>query len=263
VAGEAGNYDAEGGFSASDYSFTGLRAGFAFAQDPDLTLGAAFEYGDWSWDSDDALIPESADGETYKFGAFAEWRPGDWRVNAALFVGQQQVDSLTGATVGGAGTATYDATVYGLGVEAGRVFAMGDMTVTPTAGLDLLGWSSPRITETGGLAPLTVASEDLVQVRPSLGVRLAQRMTLDGGGLLDLGASARLMWALGDQAGSTTSSGGVTYTVDGPSNGFAAEFGAQASLAVAPNASLVGAVTATFAENGDSYGGFLGYRVTF
>ncbi len=263
AAGDAGRFGAHDGFAASDYNFAGVRGGIAFASDPQMTLGAAFEAGAWSWDSNDPLIPESADGETYKLGAFAQWRPGAWRVNAALFAGQQHVQGSTGATLGGPGLSAYNATVFGAGVEIGHEFAMAGLAVTPSAGLDVLGWSSPATSETGGLAPLTIAAASRIQARPNIGVKLAKRIALENGGTLDLGASAKLLWTLGDQARSVTSSGGTSYTVDGPTNGVGAEIGMNASVAVSQSASLTGAVAARFSESGNSFGGNVGFKMKF
>ncbi len=263
AAGDAGRFGTHDGFAASDYSFAGLRGGIAFAIDPQMTLGAAFEAGAWSWQSNDPLIPESADGETYKLGAFAKWRPGAWRVNAALFAGQQHVEGATGATLGGAGLSSYNATVFGAGVEIGHEFAMAGLAVTPSAGLDVLGWSSPATVETGGLAPLTIAAASQIQARPNIGVKLAKSIALENGGTLDLGASAKLLWTLGDQARSVTSSGGTSYTVDGPTNGVGAEIGMNASVAVSQLASLTGAVAARFSESGNSFGGNVGFKMKF
>jgi outer membrane autotransporter protein len=258
------DYDARGGVSVSDGSFTGVRGGLAFAASSTLTIGAAGEGGRTRWTLHDAGLPESARGDAWRAGAFLRWSPGQWRVQAAGFGGRQQVRSTVSSTFGaGTSTARYDASVYGLGGEVGYAIPAGSFTLTPSIGIDWLGWRAPAFSETGGMAPLTVAAASREQIRPHIGLAADYR-----GEKVSLGAFARGTLVTGDRQGLVSARDGLSqagsFAVTGPSSSREeAELGAHIDYALSPAATISISGNARIGSAAASYGGQIGVRVGF
>lgn len=257
------DFDADGAVAASDGDFTGARGGFTFAATPALTLGAIGESGDWSWALHDAVLPEHADdAQTWRFGGFASWRPQSWRIALAGFGGQARVRSLASSSLGGGtSTALYDADVYGAGAEIGYAIPVQGLTVTPNVGVDWLGWRAPAFEETGGLAPLSVASASRDQKRFHFGVSADYEAAR-----WNIGGYVRGTYVDGDRTGLVIASDGVSapgsFVIEGPaSDRRQAEIGAHIDYAPRPDVVLSLSGDARGGEQSQSYGLQWGLRI--
>jgi hypothetical protein len=260
-----GHYRARGAVRRSTQDFTGLRGGVVTEVDGDFSLGLAIEGGHWEWELEDALLPERAEGSAFRGGVFANWTPGGWRVNAAAFVGRQDVDTKASSNAGaGTSTASYHATLYGAGIEAGYPIEAGAVTVTPGVGVTWLGWHAPAVDEAGGLAPLSVDSVTRHQFRPSLGLSIE-----GGGGPLRLGVRGRAYAVAGDRRGFVTADdGGLSapgsFGIAGPAEGrWGGEGGAYAAFTIAPDAAISASWSSRFTGNSTSHSGEIGIRIAF
>jgi len=264
ASGANSRYDADGDIAAARGRMEGVRGGASMALENGWTLGVAGEWGEWRWRLADDLLPESADDELWRIGAYAGHSNGPWRTVLAAFAGRQSVDSATASNLGGgASTASYNATVYGAGAELGYSIPAGPVTITPTASLDWLGWRTPSFREIGGLAPLSVDGATRSQLRPSVGVSIDHQA--DG---FAVGASLRGFLITGDREGFVSatdglSSGGGNFGIEGPAAGSSgADVGAHASFRLAPGATLDLSYSARF-SNGTTHSGHAGVRIAF
>lgn len=260
-----GHYDADGTVMRSTQDYTGLRGGVVTQVGGELSLGLAVEGGRWQWELEDPLLPEEAEGSAFRGGAFANWTPGGWRVNAAVFLGRQEVDTIASSNAGaGTSTSSYHATLYGAGVEAGHPIQAGAVTVTPSVGLTWLGWHAPAVDEAGGLAPLSVDSVTRHQFRPSLALSVE-----GGGGPVRLGVRGRAYAVAGDRRGFVTADdGGLSapgsFGIAGPADGrFGGEAGAYASFRIAPNAALGASWSSRFTGGSVAHSAEIGLRFAF
>jgi outer membrane autotransporter protein len=253
--------------ASSSFGFTGLRGGLLAAVGEDLSLGAVIEGGHWGWTLNDKTLPEHLSGDSVRGGAFLNWMAGPWRLNFGAFLGSQQVRSTASSTLGGgASRAAYDADVYGLGGEAGYPVAMGDWTLTPLVGVSWLGWSSPAFTETGGIAPLTVAAASRDQIRTSMGLGLDQAFDISGMPLA-LGGFAKLFGIHGDRTSMVSASdGGLSapgsFAVAGPGSGsVGGEIGAHAALSITSNAAITLSWSSRLANHASDHAGQIGLQI--
>lgn len=265
--GQTGDLDGAAGLASSSFGFTGLRGGLSSAISDTVSLGAVIEGGHWGWSLHDKAAPEHLAGDSVRGGAFLDWNAGGWRLNLGAFAGSQQVRS-TGSSTQGGGTSVvaYDADVYGAGGEAGYPVAMGNWTLTPLVGISWLGWRTPTFTETGGLAPLTVAAASRDQFRTSVGLGLDQLLDL-GDTPLAVSAFAKLLGIYGDRTGLISASdGGLSapgsFAIAGPgSGGVGGEIGAHAALSIAPHAAITLGWSSLLANHATSHAGTIGIRV--
>lgn len=263
ATGFSGDYAAQGAIAASHAGFEGMRGGVTLPLGEHLTLGLAAEGGHWRWRHADTVLPESAEDSLWRIGGLAGWQKGPWHVAAGAFTGRQQVRATASSTLGGGTSrARYAATVLGAGVEAGRAFDLGKLALTPTLALDWLGWHRPAFTESGGLAPLSVAGAKRAQLRPSLGLAADWR----GRGFV-LGATARGFLVTGDRQGLVSATDAATpggFRISGSTAaGSGAELGAHLAVVLAPGISLNAAYAARLAGGHTSHSGEAGIRVAF
>lgn len=263
--GERSRFEARGAVAASSGSFTGLRGGFAWRASDALTLGLAGEGGRWRWSLDDAVLPERADSApSWRAGGFLAYRQGPWRLALAGFGGRQVVKSWASSTLGGGtSTARYSASTYGAGAEAGYAIPAGAFTLTPSLGADWLGWHSPALSESGGLAPLSVAAASRDQWRLHAGLAADHR-----GERWLVGAHVTGTVVTGKRTGLVTASDGASqtgsFTVDGPSaNRAEAEMGGSLGYVLAPGVIAAVSGDARIGAQAFSYGGEASLRVTF
>lgn len=254
--------------AGSDYTFAGGRGGLTYAVSPDLAVGVAAQGGRTTWGMGDAFSRESAGGDDVRAGMFALYAPGQWRFAAAGFAGRAHVDTAVLALGFAPSTGAYDATVYGAGAMAGYAFVLGNLTITPHAGVSWYGWHSPSYTETGGLIPLAVNSATREQVRPSLGLAVDRVFALDNGAILTVGASGRAFAILGDTDGFVTATfanmPGTTFGVEAPGQGRSAfEIGGYSALAFNRTLSITASFTSRLLTHGSSHTGQAGLKVSF
>jgi hypothetical protein len=262
-AGQSHHYDSDGDIASSHGSSQGVRAGIAVAPHTDLVLGLAGEDQRGRWRLNDEVLPESMRTRSWRLGGFASWSPGPWRLNAAGFGGNQHVASTADSTLGGGtSTARYEANVYGAGVEAGYAIPVGAITLTPSVGVDWLGWHAPAVNEAGGLAPLSVASSRRDQWRGHIGLAADHQ-----GERIGFGGFVRATFVSGDRQGRVIASDGVSdpgsFTIDGPaSDREVGEAGAHVDYALSARATLSLSGSARFGDDTRDYAGQIGLRFT-
>jgi hypothetical protein len=259
---------AVGDLSNDRYHFSALRGGLSRVINPNLDLGLAFEAGNWSYKHPDAFVPERAEGDLWRLGAFARYTPGPWRLHGAVIGGEQDVET-TGISLAGAGTSSSKARarIFGAGAEVGYAIPVDGFTLTPHARVTALRWTSPAASETGGAAPLSIAKATREQVRLALGATLGKRYEIEPG--LDLGVEigARAFTTTGDTRGRVVASDAFApspFVIDGPSGERSGvELSAGVTLVKDGRMAIAASYEGRFAGDEQSHAGMLTLKMTF
>ncbi len=260
---------ANGDLTGNDrYYFRALRGGISRMVNQNLDLGLAFEAGNWSYKHPDTFVPERAEGDLWRLGAFARYTPGPWRLHGAVIGGEQDVET-TGLSLAGGGTSRSKvrATLYGAGIEAGYAIPVDGFTLTPHARVNALRWSSPATIEIGGLAPLSVRKATREQVRLALGATLGKSYEIEPG--LDLGVEigARAFTTIGDVKSRVVASDAVApapFAIDGPATGRSGvELTAGLTLVKDGRMAIAASYEGRFAGDEQSHAGMLTLKMTF
>jgi hypothetical protein len=259
---------AVGDLSNDRYHFSALRGGLSRVINSNLDLGLAFEAGNWRYKHPDAFVPERAEGDLWRLGAFARYTPGPWRLHGAVIGGEQDVET-TGISLAGAGTSRSKARarIYGAGAEVGYAIPVDGFTLTPHARVTALRWTSPATSETGGAAPLSIAKATREQGRLALGATLGKRYEIEPG--LDLGVEigARAFTTTGDTRGRVLASDAIassSFVIDGPSGERSGvELSAGVTLVKDGRMAIAASYEGRFAGDEQSHAGMLTLKMTF
>jgi outer membrane autotransporter protein len=228
--GAQAEFDGEGVLGATSVDSFGFAGGAVVRPWEHWRFGLAGEYGESDLSIADVLTPEAGEATHLKIGAHAAFDRGRFHANAAAMVGAFDVETIGYSALGNA-EGDYDATISGASMEAGYDVPVGALTLTPTIGASVLSWERDGFSETGGPAPLTLASEDESQTRVWAG--LNARWTPEmGEGRLDVNAYVRGVSISGDTRAHVTTFDpqlpGEPLVVSGPDFGdSAAELGAS------------------------------------
>lgn len=212
----------------------GLAGGFDIEVSEQLNLGLAVESGRLS-----VSVPttsENAAGTYLQGGVYGLWNDGPWHAGATLLGGKLWLDTTTQT-----GTARYGIGFATLAGELGYGFALDGITVTPEAGLKLIGVFGDPFTEAGSPLALAGQASSYLVAQPSLGVAVSTEIDIDGG-VLTPQAFARIVGNLGDHSGSLNAalaSGGTSFVLSSGTGGsFGAEFGGGLTLTLDTGATL-------------------------
>ncbi|WAC28080.1 autotransporter outer membrane beta-barrel domain-containing protein [Ancylobacter sp. SL191] len=213
--------DYDGGSSNADVDAS--LGGFITGADVKVTdwiLGAAVGYSQSSADTD--ALASSSDVDSVLVALYAGTTAGPWKLRLGASYAFNQIDaSRTIAYPGYAAPASADydggtAQVFG---EVGYGFGVGTLALEPFAGLAYVHLSTDAFTETGATAGLSADSTSTGVGYSSLGLRVATRLELTNGMVLEPHASLAWQYAFGDitpEAQMTfISAPGASFTVAG------------------------------------------------
>lgn len=255
----AGDPDAVPAIPDSAHWAGGLAGGFDLPVTETLNLGLAIEGGRLS-----VAVPatgESAIGTYAQGGLYGLWHDGPWSAGIVALAGRLGLDTVTQT-----GTASYGIGFAALAGEIGYGFALDGVTVTPQAGLKLIGVFGDPFAETGSPLALAGQPSSYMVAQPSLGIDLRSTLALEGATLTPH-ASAKLVASLGDRAGTliaALASGGQNFALtSGHTGSLGAELGAGLTLALDSGATLAADYRGTFTSGGLSHTANLTLKVPF
>lgn len=192
--------DYDGGSSNADVdaSLGGIISG-ADVRVQDWRIGAAVGYSQSSADSD--ALGSSSDVDSVLVALYAGTSAGPWNLRLGASYAFNQIDaSRTIAYPGYAEQANvdYDGGTTQVFGEVGYGFSVGTLALEPFAGLAYVHLSTDAFTETGASAGLSADSTSTGVGYSSLGLRVATRMELANGMVLEPHASLAWQYAFGD-----------------------------------------------------------------
>ncbi|MGV3490975.1 MAG: autotransporter outer membrane beta-barrel domain-containing protein [Devosia sp.] len=237
----------------------GLAAGIAIPVSSDWTLAIGLDHGSTSVALDSEYAETASIGLT-QLGLSAGYASGPWVGTLGATLGFGTVDTVH--DVAGTSTASYDLATLGLLAEIGYAFALGDVQLTPSVGLDYTAVHTDAFTETGGLA-LVAREHSTERLRAVIGLDVAR--TWDA---LRLSAHARLVGVLAGAERELP----VAYvdipdapmTLTGSTESpVSLELGGRLDYDLGNNASLFAGYDGRLSSTGSAHSGQLGFRVEF
>lgn len=195
----------------------GLALGFEKQVSDETKVGLGYAYNN----SDVKSAMRKTDVDTHSVFAYGEYKPSNWFVNGMLSHNWSRYDEKTPVS-----TAKHDAETLGLQMMTGYNMLMGNVTVTPEAGLRYVHVDQEAYTTSLGANVGGDKSDILTGV---MGVNVAKNWTLDNGMTLKPEARLALTYDIKHDAANSTVllPNGSSYTVEGKALD---RFGVEAGL---------------------------------
>lgn len=195
----------------------GLALGFEKQVSDETKVGLGYAYNN----SDVKSTMRKTDVDTHSVFAYGEYKPSNWFVNGMLSHNWSRYDEKTPVS-----TAKHDAETLGLQMMTGYNMLMGNVTVTPEAGLRYVHVDQDAYTTSLGANVGGDKSDILTGV---MGVNVAKNWNLDNGMTLKPEARLALTYDIKHDAANSTVllPNGSSYTIVGKA---LERFGVEAGL---------------------------------
>lgn len=155
-----GSWDDESGRPGYDYTSYNIRGGFDFRASPNVILGFAF--GAAKSDVDEGLIEYQ--GETFEIDAFAGFDLGAAFLKTTAGIGFGDLRDYERSIGVGSLKNTNDRTEvvsYSAAAELGSTYALGNVRLSPSLGLEYVHSTMSGFTEEGVVAPVNYEDRDV------------------------------------------------------------------------------------------------------
>lgn len=245
------------GYRMVDY---GLVFGMDYRVAADTLAGAAFSWMHADADGEDNTIGSSSELDSYQLTLYGSQRFGNLVFDGQLGAGWNQYQQRRGiGFLGRTASADYDGQQYLARILAGYDIPLGDLTLTPQAGLRVLHARYDSYTETGaGTANLAVNRSDANSVTHDIGAKLAWTTTTGVGQLKPEVSAAWLHDYVDSPATNSGVMGGQSFTVKVPrTSADGARLGLAATLSSNDRLSLRGALESELRSDYQSHTGML------
>lgn len=245
------------GYRMVDY---GLVFGMDYRVAADTLAGAAFSWMHADADGEDNTTGSSSELDSYQLTLYGSQRFGNLVFDGQLGAGWNQYQQRRGiGFLGRTASADYDGQQYLARILAGYDIPLGDLMLTPQAGLRVLHARYDSYTETGaGTANLAVNRSDANSVTHDIGAKLAWTTTTGVGQLKPEVSAAWLHDYVDSPATNSGVMGGQSFTVKVPrTSADGARLGLAATLSSNDRLSLRGAVESELRSDYQSHTGML------
>ena len=232
----------------------GLALGFEKQVSDETKVGLGYAYNN----SDVKSTMRKTDVDTHSVFAYGEYKPSNWFVNGMLSHNWSRYDEKTPVS-----TAKHDAETLGLQMMTGYNMLMGNVTVTPEAGLRYVHVDQDAYTTSLGANVGGDKSDILTGV---IGVNVAKNWNLDNGMTLKPEARLALTYDIKHDATNSTVllPNGSSYTVVGKAlDRFGVEAGLGLTAEINDNVELSVGYEGKFRDDYRDHTGLLNLKYKF
>lgn len=240
----------------------GFIAGIGAFLGPDAAIGIAVDSGVSHVDV--AGIPQHGRLAMTQIGINAAYQYALWSISVSAIYGAGDVGVQRGDGIN-VSSADYGARVWGgIGEIAYNGWSIDDWRIVPKLGADWTLSHSDGFTETGGADPVTGTAQESERARAWLGLEVGRSFS-SAVAVVDLSVYGRVVdvFYARDQLAEVTSAAAPTARLVQVANegSWGVDWGAAASVQVAPMMRFYAVYDGRYREHADSHGGTLGVEL--